>query len=190
MGTNVARTGGKYWSIANYYVFCPTGDPNYPTCKNLVTGQDTHMLITDDAIRVSYQDEVLTWMYVDVTNPGCNATGHNCNWVIGWQNQTTWVTSQITITSPDSYQVAFTGVLEVYGVTKCTDLPPQSVNPVGGGIVDFVNPRLRQPGPNYNNYQSVTVAPIYGANATNPSCGWWGWAGDGTDGELGWNAGQ
>jgi hypothetical protein len=176
--------GGKYWSMANFYVYCPTTDPNYPNCSSFTCVHDT-------AIAVNHGDTINAYLAVDWEDPGCDSTGHNCNWRIGWVDEDTWDANVMNVSPPDAFTKAQSAVLEVYGVSHCTDLPTQYSGTPAGGIVDFINNALYQPGPNYNQENSVTVSPSGSiASGVSPSCGYWMWAGDATDIELGWNAGQ
>ena len=186
-GTTSCGGGGKYWSMADFYVFCPTTDPNYPSCKT-ATGASTAHCVHDTAHAVNRGDHIYTEMIVDAIHPGCSANGKNCNWIMYYDDQTTGATGAMEVRPPDAYTSAQNLVLEVYNVGRCLALPTIGNGVAQDSVIDAVSTQLTQPGPSYTSFTPITfnftgfVTP-----GLSPSCGYGVGPGNSADSELYWS---
>lgn len=135
--------GSDGWQMQDYIVI---GDTAY----------------TGDAVSVNADDEIYGVQWLQESN----------EWTIKWQDVTGGTSWWINYTdlsgdyAPAYWQVANPGVLEVYGVNYCDDLPASSP-------VEFYDVGIFE-GPNWNSYNQVdTVGSDWGleiASDPSPSC--------------------
>jgi hypothetical protein len=193
--------------MVNAYVYCPTSDPNYPTCIN-AQGGNTDRCIADTPIAVSTFDQIYAWVFIDSLNSPANCGPRNCYWIVQWWDENTGESSAIDVQSPDEYTAAYPAALEAYNAPHCADFPSESPNGVtGGGIIDMFETTLYEPGsptggPDPFSFVAASQADFGNAMAVNPmyelrvanSCGYSGWTGgpgnvtDDPDLEIYWNA--
>ena len=131
-----AAGGGNYWAIASWYV----GSSAFHSPLETVNPGDT------------------LYGYTQITGE----SGSTLDWKVDVQDKSTGAFSYITIQTGDQWTWALAGILEVYGVTSCNDLPADKK-------VSFAKSYAYHGFPNYDKLTPSQWSAMYWKN-TGPAC--------------------
>jgi hypothetical protein len=139
-----AAPGGYFWEFMSWFC-CPGGNNYYSTPIQVSTG---------DSLQGS------------IEGSSCDASGV-CSWAVVSADTSTGTTSQLNVTnSPSTYNWAFGGVGEYYGVATCDEYPAS--NPLVFGNIALYDGNLNPLSPSWNSSVDSSVTPQcnYGVNTT------------------------
>lgn len=136
--------GGDHWTMANWYA-----------------RSDNTYFVTP-LVEVLTGDYIRGGMYVPDTT-GCHDDGTNCKWVVFYEmGHHDTGDKYFTVTSPDSYRVAYRGVLAAHGDTRCDQHPASPTV--------FYSPPPYEPGPTISSIHTVDPSWQAHVNEVTPRC--------------------